>query len=251
MTAVAEKPDPKPAGNPADDQLAARIRAADDTQTVSGKDVAKWTVSERTAVGKLLSNPPRLPWEVHDKFPDAVAALGRTKAERLVASIIAKRIEQYDRQRSELDKAFAERRELAVEVAEAKAAASEANKAYSEAKAEYEAADQRIINLASARRNGQNTLPLEQPEDANGQVKPSGKGDPADSAPVEDLDLGKRITEGMHAADLKTIGSLIKFIATDEWWHRKIKGVGESGVDKITDALNAWRENNEPLEDGE
>lgn len=41
--------------------------------------------------------------------------------------------------------------------------------------------------------------------------------------------------------EIRTIGKLEKLMREDEWWMRKIKGVGTDTTDKITDALLAFR----------
>lgn len=43
---------------------------------------------------------------------------------------------------------------------------------------------------------------------------------------------------------LKTIGDLKKAIASDEWWHKKVKGFGGAKVDLLTDALVKHAEKN-------
>lgn len=49
---------------------------------------------------------------------------------------------------------------------------------------------------------------------------------------------------------MKSIGDFINAISNDEWWHRKIKGWGESAVEKAVDAITRYREAY-PIPDGD
>jgi hypothetical protein len=65
--------------------------------------------------------------------------------------------------------------------------------------------------------------------------------DPAKTAAISELKLSKSLTEKLEAAEITTVGVLEERMRTDQWWHRKIKGCGQTAVDKISDALFAWR----------
>lgn len=43
--------------------------------------------------------------------------------------------------------------------------------------------------------------------------------------------------EGFNSLGVNTVGELIDFIQKDDLWHRKVKGVGESAVETITDII--------------
>lgn len=43
---------------------------------------------------------------------------------------------------------------------------------------------------------------------------------------------------------LLTVGQLEKAMRDDEWWHRKIKGIGKTKVDQVSDAIVAFRASN-------
>lgn len=94
-------------------------------------------------------------------------------------------------------------------------------------------------------------LPDDEPgEDLDGaataNATPLGKGS---KDPVSALGLSQAITERLENYGLKTVGELIDLINTDEIWHRKIKGIGEVTIDKVTNALNDWyAKNPEPAE---
>lgn len=70
------------------------------------------------------------------------------------------------------------------------------------------------------------------------------KNDQGALKPISALGLTKAMNDKMIAAGVRTVGDLEHFIATDSWWHRKIKGVGETSVDKINDALWDFRRAN-------
>ena len=94
------------------------------------------------------------------------------------------------------------------------------------------------------------------PFPAAAEEKPKGKGrkakpvDPGATAPLSQLALhgmtDKQI-ETMLGSQLasegpcKTIADLEAAIRRDEWWHKKIKGFGETKRDALIDALTAYR----------
>lgn len=53
------------------------------------------------------------------------------------------------------------------------------------------------------------------------------------------------------AAGGSTIGHLEKLMREDAWWHKKAKGIGESWIDKISDAVVSFRRQNPVPSDDE
>jgi hypothetical protein len=43
---------------------------------------------------------------------------------------------------------------------------------------------------------------------------------------------------------IETVGHLERAMREDEWWHQKIKGIGKTKIDKVSDALMAFRAKN-------
>jgi hypothetical protein len=58
---------------------------------------------------------------------------------------------------------------------------------------------------------------------------------------LTDHGLTDKMVETLWDHEIETIGQLEETIASDEWWHRKIKGFGEERVTKLIDALVAFR----------
>ncbi len=57
----------------------------------------------------------------------------------------------------------------------------------------------------------------------------------------EPIGLTDTQIEAIAQKDIKTVADLENFIATDEWWHQKIKGIGEKAVNRVIDTLVAFR----------
>lgn len=51
----------------------------------------------------------------------------------------------------------------------------------------------------------------------------------------------KRVEKLIEALGCKTIAAFEKIMATDIWWHKKVKGIGTGGVDQISDAMVSFR----------
>lgn len=66
----------------------------------------------------------------------------------------------------------------------------------------------------------------------------SGK-DPAIEAPVSELGLTSSITGKLEAGDIETVKELETVMAQDRL--RKVAGIGQSAIDKISDAVIDWR----------
>lgn len=82
--------------------------------------------------------------------------------------------------------------------------------------------------------------------DSAGPVMP----DPGETAGFEALGLSAafraKLEESQLAKEvkLKTVADLERAIAADEWWHRKIKGMGLTNVEKVIDAIVYYRADN-------
>lgn len=70
--------------------------------------------------------------------------------------------------------------------------------------------------------------------------------DPGIKAPISELELPNKAVKDLEAKDITTIGELEERIRNDAWWHKKVPGIGESTIDKITDALTTYRLKNPP-----
>lgn len=57
--------------------------------------------------------------------------------------------------------------------------------------------------------------------------------------------------EKFDQVDIATIEQLEKFISTDAFWHRKIKGFGESTIDRVTSTIVAFRKVKPVIADSE
>jgi hypothetical protein len=73
--------------------------------------------------------------------------------------------------------------------------------------------------------------------------------DTAGQADISELGLTEKECEKFYAADIRTVADLESRMRSDEWWHRKIKGVGQAKVDRVTDLLFAYRRENPVPED--
>ena len=83
--------------------------------------------------------------------------------------------------------------------------------------------------------------------------------DPADAADLAELiEFGvtskqiEALTESQLAKEqpLKTVGDLFRAIAADQWWFKKVKGLGEQKRDALINATIAYREKF-PVPDGD
>lgn len=90
----------------------------------------------------------------------------------------------------------------------------------------------------------QQALPFQAGQaDSAGSVRP----DPGETAGFEALGLSEsfraKLAESQLAKEvkLKTVADLERAIAGDEWWHKKIKGVGKTKLDDLLDAIVTYR----------
>lgn len=79
--------------------------------------------------------------------------------------------------------------------------------------------------------------------DSSGPVRP----DPGETDGFEALGLSDSVRSKLEESQLakevklKTVADLERAIAADEWWHRKIKGMGLTNVEKVIDAIVSYR----------
>lgn len=75
-----------------------------------------------------------------------------------------------------------------------------------------------------------------------------GEDDPAKTAPIMELErygvVETKCTAICDAFNITTMSQFFAKMAENEWWHRDVKGVGVAAVDKIVDAVTAWRRDN-------
>lgn len=135
---------------------------------------------------------------------------------------------------------------------EAHSHAGELKKTMEKNQARLNSVAQDIVDI----RSGNYTPPLPFPADAppakgkgakaheaNGHAA-NGAVDPAIDMPILALaryGLTENKCDVLAEARLETIGKLEKQMRNVPWWHREITGIGVDGVDKITDALLAFR----------
>lgn len=63
------------------------------------------------------------------------------------------------------------------------------------------------------------------------------QGKPYDGEGLSELKVGAL----KEALEVKTVTDLEKVISADDWWHKKVKRLGETGVDAVTTALTFFR----------
>lgn len=86
---------------------------------------------------------------------------------------------------------------------------------------------------------------------------PSVNGKPADPSadlPIDALvqyGITEKAAESLESQECGTIGALEKRMREDEQWHRKLDGFGEQKINKLIDALLAFRKDNPIPEAGE
>lgn len=91
-----------------------------------------------------------------------------------------------------------------------------------------------------------NVMATAKPSDQLGSSGPK-MADPGETAGFEALGLSEsfrsKLSESQLAKEvkLKTVADLERAIAADEWWHKKIKGVGKTKLDDLLDAIVAYR----------
>ena len=126
------------------------------------------------------------------------------------------------------------------------------------AKKEYENA---TLDLRQLIRKGPERLPL---FDGVGSTQTAAK--PADATPdapqggekfdpegwravsLSDVGLSKKICAALekHHPSVTTLGEFQQLAAKGEWWHRDVKGIGQSAVDEISDCMEAfWKKHPE------
>ena len=111
----------------------------------------------------------------------------------------------------------------------------------------------RLIDELAMLSDGQPRLPNITP------TLPTDSKDPADGHSVTELirfGLTEKQIEKLIDSKLaeehtiKSIGDFIRVIGDDDWWHRKVRGWGETAVERATDALAAYRQKHpEPDDD--
>lgn len=62
-------------------------------------------------------------------------------------------------------------------------------------------------------------------------------------AALKEFGLSEKKCEALAESkfEIKTVGDLERTIRENEWWHRDIKGFGETTIDKLTEALTEFR----------
>lgn len=161
---------------------------------------------------------------------------------------------------------FSELSDLQEKLADRESNLTEAKKAVTEVGAELAGLNAKIKHYACQMRdieNGTFSPPLSDKHTGE-TLAPAKKG----SASVPDVagicELGRLIDYGLTGAminriegsqlaktfPLTTVRDLEQAIAADEWWFKKIKGFGETKVDKLIDALAMFRKEN-PVPSGE
>lgn len=86
---------------------------------------------------------------------------------------------------------------------------------------------------------------------------PSVNGKPADPAtelPIDALvqyGITDKAAESLESQEIPTIGALEKRMEEDVFWHRKLDGFGDTKINKLIDALLAFRKENPVPEAGE
>lgn len=170
-----------------------------------------------------------------------------------------------------LTKADQYRREIGAELAGAMEELKERKRVWEDlktdtkdAKADVEAAQREVNRLADELRDiehGTYQPRLVPQPQANGKPKQAttatgtAKADEAASKNINvltefDLTDGARVTTKVcellqqSKFEIKTVGDLERTIRENEWWHRDIEGVGPKGIDKIVEALAAFRRAN-------
>lgn len=127
----------------------------------------------------------------------------------------------------------------------------------SEAKKRYEAAVARTRAAIRRRADPQRELPFGGDGSENGTGGPSADSDEWTAYRIDILaqyGLTEAKCEALVEQELPTIGDLEALMRADEHWHRKLKGFGETWIDKLTDALLAFRRDHphaEADQDGE
>lgn len=114
-----------------------------------------------------------------------------------------------------------------------------------EAKASVEVAQQRVNRLADELRDIE--LGQYQPalvECANGQPAPIPDPNPLEALTAYGVTAKQVEMLQQSELELKTVEGLERAISEDEWWHKKVKGMGQTKIDGLIDALVKFREAN-------
>lgn len=91
------------------------------------------------------------------------------------------------------------------------------------------------------------------PVDVASDPAAAGSADPGDDHPIGILTqfgITARMVELLEESQLaqecrlKTIGDLKRVMAIDAWWHKKVKGFGDTKINLLTDALTAHQQAN-------
>jgi hypothetical protein len=106
--------------------------------------------------------------------------------------------------------------------------------------------------------NGTYQPPLlfKKPTDGAGEATAADPADAADLAELIEFGVTSKqvelLTESQLAKELplKTVGDLFRAIAADQWWFKKVKGLGETKRDALINATIAYREKF-PVPDGD
>lgn len=187
--------------------------------------------------------------EDEDAFPPApdvpLTAQARTK-EDLWREHIGRRITE----------TYVELDGLQDDLADKETTANEARLAVADVKAEISGLNAKLKSYAGQMRDIQNgTFSPPLFDKHTGEVlAPANRAavgpvavDPGESAGLEALGLSDslrtKLAESQLAKEVKlqTVADLERAIAADEWWYRKIKGLGLTHAEKVIDAIVAYR----------
>lgn len=220
------------------DQLAARIRDLMPDWEGDGETVMDWTPESREDVAKLLNDPPE---RLGDWGDEVSPPLTFEEACTLYVAVIQRKLhnlENRERTVKQAERRLTKEKELLADIDR------EIEDLKKQRKGQESKVEAAVFALQSRVRDqvtGQNALPLVVDEDESER----GSNDPADTAPIADLDLTPSLTEKLVEGGIARISDAIAWASEDK--RRKIAGIGDAAFETISEALNVWRDNN-PVE---
>jgi|DEB0MinimDraft_6_1074348.scaffolds.fasta_scaffold03462_4 DNA-binding Xre family transcriptional regulator len=214
-----------------------QLEALDEEQQCELSNWIDHVSAESFAVGEEGREPE------YPDLPDCLCDLLAGETEEPERPKVETREEAVKRLESEMG----QRLEALQDATDAHTAAAEEAKA---AKKYMEAAQNRLNSTCVELNNALNgnwqpalPFPSEDSEEEQQAEEPSTSGkDPAITAAVSELDITPSQAQKLEDADIATVKELEEAMNADRL--RKVKGIGAAAIDKISDAVVAWRNTN-------
>ena len=191
--------------------------------------------------------------ETSKEVDEAEQVTEEQETEQTELDLLREKLDQVNRRQAEIDRQNNRCLVAAMTVSDCETALKDAKNELKEAEANYASSVKRLRAIISDHNAGQNRLPFPDEDGCTGEADDK-------ASPVASTNWGKGsvavlATHGLSETicekllqKCETIADLRDLIASDDWWHKRIKGICPQKIDAITDALNCYYQAN-PVEE--